>query len=130
MPMADIRERQLSPQKPSDAGKYRPQPANHGDPDRRQIKRRSKPLTELFHCELRKASASDKRSRRRRNSRYRSVMLTAVGFFKAFFDFFDFGRTSTVVRLCAFMGSPLLLPEKLKQTMCQSNLGDATRTPD
>jgi hypothetical protein len=38
-------------------------------------------------------------------------MLTAVGFFKAFFDFFDFGRTSTLVRLCAFMGSPPLLPE-------------------
>jgi hypothetical protein len=57
-------------------------------------------------------------------------MLTSEGFFKAFFGFFDFGRTSTVVRLCAFMGSPLLLPEKLKQTICQSNAGDATRTPD
>jgi hypothetical protein len=33
-------------------------------------------------------------------------MLTAVGFFKAFFGFFDFGRTSTVVRLCAFMCRP------------------------
>jgi len=57
-------------------------------------------------------------------------MLTTAGFFKAFLDFFDFGRTSTVVRLRAFMGSPLLLPEKLKQTMCQSNQGDATGTPD
>ena len=124
------RERQLGSQEPFDAGKYGPQPADHGDPDRRQIKRWSQPPTELFHCELRKASASDKRSRRRRNSRYRSVMLTAVCFFKAFFGFFDFGRTSTVVRLYAFMCSPLLLPEKLKQTMCRSNLGDATRTPD
>jgi hypothetical protein len=33
-------------------------------------------------------------------------MLTAVGFFKTFFGFFDFGRTSTVVRLRAFMGTP------------------------
>jgi hypothetical protein len=57
-------------------------------------------------------------------------MLTAVGFFKAFLGFFDFGRTSTVVRLCAFIGSPLLLPENLKQTMCQSNQGDAAGTPD
>jgi hypothetical protein len=96
----------LGSQEPFHAGKYRPQPANHGDPDRRQIQRRSQPLTELFHCELRKASASDKRSRRRRNSRYRSVMLTAVGFLKAFLGFFDFGRTSTVVRLRAFMGTP------------------------
>src|SRR5205823_13551659 len=89
------------------AGKYRPQPTNHGDPDRCEIERLSQSLTELFHCELlRKASASDKRSRRRRNSRYRSVMLTTVGFFKAFFSFFDFGGTSTVVRLCAFIGSP------------------------
>src|SRR5437764_8093439 len=84
-PIADIRERWLSSQKPSHAGKYRPQPPNHGHPGRRQIKPLSQSLTELLHCEVRKASASDKRSRRRRNSRYRSVMLTAVGFFEAFF---------------------------------------------
>ena len=121
----------LGPQEPAHAGKYRPQPANHGDPDRHQIKRRSQSLTELFHCKLRKASASDKRSRSRRNSRYRSVMLTALGFFKAFFCFFDFGRTSTLVRLCAFMGSPpSTAKNKFKQTMCQSNPGDATRILD
>ena len=33
-------------------------------------------------------------------------MLAAVGFFKVFFGFFDFGETSTVGRLCAFMGTP------------------------
>jgi hypothetical protein len=33
-------------------------------------------------------------------------MLTTVGFFKAFFGFFDFDRTSTIVRLRPFMGTP------------------------
>lgn len=56
-----IWEHQLSPQKPSHAGKYRPQPTNHGDPDCRQVQRRCQPLPEFGHCEARKASASDKR---------------------------------------------------------------------
>ena len=56
-------------------------------------------------------------------------MLTAGSFFKVFFGFFDFGRTSTAVRLCAFMSTPSYC------LITQANdvpvkLGDATGTPD
>jgi hypothetical protein len=56
-------------------------------------------------------------------------MLTAVGFFKTFFGFFDFGRTSTVVRLRAFMGTPCSCLKNQANDV-PINLGDAIRSPD
>jgi hypothetical protein len=60
-------------------------------------------------------------------------MLATAGFVKTFFGLFacfGFGRISVVVRLRAFIGSPFLLPEKLRQAMCQPTLTMSAGTPD
>lgn len=67
----------------------------------------SRPYQPFAHRTFRQDSASDIRSRRRRNSIYRCAILAEEGVLEAFFCFLDFSRPATIDRQLLFIGHSL-----------------------